>query len=163
MKSSGFAFEMAVLKRSEQPFAPRMPKPLSVKFNPFLQTRPMPSVSIHFTREVSTPPCIMKSSTRCPTSLSARAVRTAVFRPKHLRSPRTTLYSPPPSQARNDLAVRIRPSPGSRRSITSPRDTASNAHSFAGFKFKSITSSKWFFFIKCKRFHTLVNYSTLKL
>ena len=39
-----------------------------------------------------------------------------------------------PSQARNDLAVRILPSPGSRRSITSPSETASYLHSFAGFK-----------------------------
>src|ERR1035437_1828539 len=82
--------------------------------------------------EVSTPPVRMKSSTRRPISLSANAVTTAVRSPKARRRPRATLYSPPPSQARKDLAVRIRPSPGSRRSITSPRDTASKRHSDAG-------------------------------
>src|ERR1035437_1794180 len=82
--------------------------------------------------EVSTPPVRMKSSTRRPISLSANAVTTAVRSPKARRRPRATLYSPPPSQARKDLAVRIRPSPGSRRSITSPRDTASKRQSDAG-------------------------------
>ena len=80
----------------------------------------------------------MKSSINIPTSLFANAVITPVFIPKHLRKPRTTLYSPPPSHARNCLAVRILPSPGSRRNITSPKETASNLHSFAGLKFKSI-------------------------
>ena len=41
----------------------------------------------------------MKSSTRWPTSLSTKAVQTAVLKPKHLRRPRDVLYSPPPSQA----------------------------------------------------------------
>ena len=78
----------------------------------------------------------MKSSINIPTSLSANAVMIPVFILKHLLSPRATLYSPPPSHARKLLAVRILPSPGSRRSITSPRDTSSNLHSFAGLKFK---------------------------
>ena len=137
-KSSGVALEIAVLARSEQPTAPRMPKPRSVKLMPFRQVRPMPSVFIHLIREVSTPPCIIKSSISIPTSLSAKAVMTAVFKRKHLRSPRITLYSPPPSQARKLLAVRILPSPGSKRSITSPRDTASYLHSSAGFNLKSM-------------------------
>ena len=42
----------------------------------------------------------MKSSSSRPTSLSASAVTTAVRRPKQRRSPRATLYSPPPSQTR---------------------------------------------------------------
>lgn len=37
-----------------------------------------------------------------------------------------------------NTGVRILPSPGSRRNITSPKDTASNLHSLAGLKFKSI-------------------------
>src|SRR5450830_1429098 len=82
--------------------------------------------------EVSRPPVRMKSSTRRPISLSARAVTIAARSPNARRRPRATLYSPPPSQARKDLAVRMRPSPGSRRSITSPRDTASKRHSDAG-------------------------------
>ena len=56
---------------------------------------------------VSTPPCRMKSSISRPTSLSAKAVTTAVRLPKQRRRPRATLYSPPPSQTRNLRAVRI--------------------------------------------------------
>ena len=137
-KSAGVALEIAVLARSEHPTAPRIPNPRSVKFSPLRHTRPIPSVGIHLIREVSTPPCRIKSSINLPISLSAKAVMTAVFIPKHLRRPRTTLYSPPPSHARKLRAVRILPSPGSRRSITSPKDTASKAHSFAGLKFKFI-------------------------
>src|SRR5450759_3195307 len=83
-------------------------------------------------KEVSRPPVRMKSSTRRPISLSARAVTIAARSPKARRRPRATLYSPPPSQARKDRAVRMRPSPGSSRSITSPRDTASKRHSDTG-------------------------------
>src|SRR5664280_1368679 len=82
--------------------------------------------------EVSRPPVRMKSSTRRPISLSASDVTIAARWPNARRRPRATLYSPPPSQARKDLAVRMRPSPGSRRSITSPRDTASKRHADAG-------------------------------
>ena len=132
---------MAVFARSEHPTAPRIPNPLSVKFRPFLQIRPMPSVFIHLMREVSTPPCMMKSSISIPTSLSAKAVITAVSILKHFRRPRITLYSPPPSHARKERAVRILPSPGSRRSITSPKETASYLHSFFDFKFRFIILS----------------------
>src|SRR5674476_827708 len=83
-------------------------------------------------KEVSRPPVRMKSSIRRPISLSANAVTIAARSPKARRRPRATLYSPPPSQARKDRAVRMRPSPGSRRSITSPSDTASKRHSDAG-------------------------------
>ena len=132
---------MAVFARSEHPTAPRMPKPRSVKFRPFRQILPIPSVFIHFIREVSTPPCKIKSSINMPTSLSAKAVITPVFMPKHLRSPRMTLYSPPPSHARKLLAVRILPSPGSSLNMTSPNDSASNLQSFSGLKFNSIPFS----------------------
>src|SRR5476649_2430331 len=71
---------------------------------------------------------MMKSSTRWPTSLSTKAVQTAVFRPKAFRRPREVLYSPPPSQALKRRAVRMRPSPGSRRSMTSPSESWSRAH-----------------------------------
>ena len=40
----------------------------------------------------------MKSCSRRPTGSSAKAVTTAVSRPKQRFSPRATLYSPPPSQ-----------------------------------------------------------------
>lgn len=50
---------------------------------------------------------------------------TAACLPKTRDKPRLTLYSPPPSQASKDLAVRMRRSPGSSRSITSPRETMS--------------------------------------
>src|SRR6266542_685220 len=81
---------------------------------------------------VPTPPCKIKSSNNRPTSFSANAVQTAVFKPKHRRSPRATLYSPPPSQTLNSRALRTRPKPGSKRSITSPNDTTSHLHSAAG-------------------------------
>src|SRR5471030_3560344 len=60
-------------------------------------------------------------------SLSTNAVAIAVRRPKQRRRPRATLYSPPPSQTRNARAVRTRPSPGSRRSMTSPSATRSRS------------------------------------
>ena len=75
---------------------------------------------------VDTPPCKMRSSTSLPTSLSASFVTTAVRNPKHFLSPLATLYSPPPSHTSKDRALRIRPGPGSSRSMTSPSDRASN-------------------------------------
>ena len=50
----------------------------------------------------------------------------AVSKPKQRLSPRATLYSPPPSQARKWRVVEMRSSPGSRRSMTSPRLTRSH-------------------------------------
>src|SRR5580704_16165235 len=41
--------------------------------------------------------------------------------PKHLFKPRATLYSPPTSLTSNCRVVQIRLSPGSNRSITSPK------------------------------------------
>src|SRR5260370_798885 len=71
----------------------------------------------------------MRSSSSRPTGLSASAVTMAVFNPKHRRNPRATLYSPPPSHTLNCRAVATRTSPGSRRSMTSPRLTRSHLHS----------------------------------
>ena len=119
----------AVCPRSETPTAPRTPKPRSVKLSPLRAARPVPSKGAQETNVVSTPPCRMQSSTSRPTSLSTSAVTIALRSPKHRRSPRATLYSPPPSQTRKDLAFRIRPSPGSKRSITSPSETRSNRQS----------------------------------
>src|SRR3954452_9918637 len=67
----------------------------------------------------------MRSWTSRPTGLSAKAVTTAVSSPKQRLSPRATLYSPPPSQTWKLRVVATRPSPGSRRSITSPSATRS--------------------------------------
>src|SRR5882724_10619593 len=131
LKSPGLSCDAAVLPRSGTPTAPRMPKPRSVKLRPLRTVRPMPSSSRHLMKSVATPPCMMKSSTRWPTSLSTKAVQTAVRRPKHLRRPRDVLYSPPPSQTLNSRATRTRVSPGSRRSMTSPSETWSNLHSEA--------------------------------
>src|SRR5262245_35770181 len=74
----------------------------------------------------------MKSSSKRPTSLSANAVQTAVLKPKQRRKPRATLYSPPPSQALNSRAVRTLPSPGSNRSMISPKAIMSYLHEPAG-------------------------------
>src|SRR5450432_2553242 len=92
----------------------------------------MPSYGTHSTYVVSTPPCSIRSSTRRPTSLSASAVTMAVRCPKQRRSPRVTLYSPPPSHTWNARVCLMRPSPGSSRSITSPSATASYAHDSRG-------------------------------
>ena len=67
------------------------------------------------------PPCSIKSSTSRPTGFSASAVTIAVRMPKQRRSPRATLYSPPPSHTASVRVVCTRPSPGSSLSITSPR------------------------------------------
>src|ERR1700737_2108482 len=51
---------------------------------------------------------------------------TAVFIPKQRLKARETLYSPPPSHARNSRVTEILTGPGSRRNITSPKLTRSN-------------------------------------
>ena len=94
---------------------------------PLRTVRPTPSYLTHVTR-CSTPPWNIRSSTRRPTGLSASAVTMAVSSPKQRRSPRATLYSPPPSQTWNERVVWTRMSPGSSRSMTSPRATQSQRH-----------------------------------
>src|ERR1700674_3011886 len=74
----------------------------------------------------------MRSCRSLPTGASANAVTTAVSRPKQRFSPRATLYSPPPSHTSKHRAVAMRRSPGSSRTITSPRLTRSQRHSFFG-------------------------------
>src|SRR5438874_4927681 len=68
----------------------------------------------------------MRSCTRRPSGWSANAFTTAVSRPNQRSKPRDTLYSPPPSQTRKVRVVAIRLSPGSKRSMTSPRLTRSH-------------------------------------
>src|SRR5882757_4303468 len=128
--SPGFNWLTAVLPRSEQPSAARTPNPRSVKFKPLRVVRPTPSYFVHIRCDWSTPPCSIRSSSSRPTGLSASAVTMAVFKPKHLRNPRATLYSPPPSHTLNWRAVATRTSPGSSRNMTSPRLTRSHLHSF---------------------------------
>src|ERR1700712_4490120 len=135
--SPGRICDAAELARSEQPSAARIPKPFSVKFNPTRVLRPMPSCSRQMTWLMSTPPCRMKSSTSQPRSLSGSAVTTAARRPQHLRMARATLYSPPPSHTVNWRALRTRPKPGSKRSITSPNDTQSHFVSAAERMFRT--------------------------
>ena len=127
--SPGFIWLAAVWPRSLHPAAARTPNPRSVKFSPLRTVRPTPSNFTHFTCDWSTPPCSIRSSISRPTALSASAVTTAVFIPKQRRRPRATLYSPPPSHNWNWRAVATRTSPGSSRSITSPRLTRSHLHS----------------------------------
>ena len=88
--------------------------------------RPSPSNSRQMMCEVSTPPWQMKSSTSQPRSFSGSAVTTLARLPQHLRMARATLYSPPPSHTWNWRALRTRPKPGSKRSITSPNETQSH-------------------------------------
>ena len=54
--SPGLSWLAAVLPRSEQPTAPRRPKPRSVKLRPLRTLRPMPSYLTHLTYDWSTPP-----------------------------------------------------------------------------------------------------------
>src|SRR5882724_1924170 len=74
----------------------------------------------------------MRSWRSLPTGSSANAVTTAVSRPKQRFSPRATLYSPPPSHTSKDRAVAMRRSPGSSRTITSPKLTRSHRQFFFG-------------------------------
>src|SRR6267154_2739342 len=126
----GFNWLTAVFPRSEQPSAARTPKPRSVKFKPLRVVRPTPSYFVHDTCDWSTPPWSIRSSSSRPTGLSASAVTMAVLSPKHRRKPRARLYSPPPSHTLNWRAEATRTSPGSSRSMTSPRLTRSHLHSF---------------------------------
>ncbi len=128
-RSPFLSCEAALLARSEQPTAPRMPKPRSVKFRPTRVFRPMPSKGTHWTYSISTPPCSIRSSSSRPTGLSTMAVTIAARLPNVRLSPRATLYSPPPSQTRKVRVVWIRSSPGSSRSMTSPSDRTSYLHS----------------------------------
>src|SRR5882672_12502853 len=66
----------------------------------------------------------------------------AASNPKQRFNPRATLYSPPPSLTVNCRVVQIRYSPGSNRSITSPRVTKSQRQpSFCGTTIEDIVSS----------------------
>src|SRR5258705_12778711 len=80
---------------------------------------------------MSTPPCMMKSSTSQPRSFFGSAVTTAARFCQHFRMARATLYSPPPSHTWKERPLRTRPNPGSKRSITSPNDTQSHFDSAA--------------------------------
>src|SRR5882672_7524791 len=114
-----------------------MPNPFSVKLRPTRVLRPRPSNSRQMIFEVSTPPCIMRSSTSQPRSLTGRAVTAVARFPQHLRMARATLYSPPPSHTVNCRALRTRPKPGSKRSITSPKETQSHLVCAAGRMFST--------------------------
>src|SRR4029077_2409229 len=110
------------------PRAARTPKPRSVKLRPLRAARPTPSCSTQRIRDGSTPLWYTRSCSRRPTGSSANAVTTAVSKPKQRLSPRATLYSPPPSQTSNERVVAMRFSPGSKRTMISPRLTRSQRH-----------------------------------
>ena len=129
--SPGLICDAAEWPRSEQPSAARMPKPFSVKLSPTRVLRPRPSNSRQMIFEVSTPPCIMRSSTSQPRSLTGSAVMAVERLPQHLRMARATLYSPPPSHTWNVRALRTRPKPGSKRSMISPNEAQSQRVSLA--------------------------------
>src|SRR5512147_1042797 len=137
--SPGLICDAAEWPRSEQPSAARMPKPFSVKLRPTRVFRPRPSNSRQMIFEVSTPPCIMRSSTSQPRSLTGSAVIAVARLPQHLRMARATLYSPPPSHTWKLRALRTRPKPGSKRSITSPNEAQSQRVSDAGLTFSTLS------------------------
>src|SRR5258708_34207574 len=80
----------------------------------------------------------MKSSSSQPRSFLGMAVTTAARLPQHFRIARATLYSPPPSHTWNERALRTRPNPGSKRSITSPKDRQSHLVSDADLIFNAV-------------------------
>src|SRR5260221_9463179 len=81
----------------------------------------------------------MKSSSSQPRSFLGMAVTTAARLPQHFRIARATLYSPPPSHTWNERALRTRPKPGSKRSITSPKDMQSHFVSDADLIFSAVS------------------------
>src|SRR4029079_14909732 len=137
--SPGLICDAAECPRSEQPSAARMPKPFSVKLRPTRVLRPRPSNSRQMIFEVSTPPCIMRSSTSQPRSLTGSAVTAVARLPQHLRMARATLYSPPPSHTWKLRALRTRPKPGSKRSMISPNEAQSHLVSAAGLTFSTLS------------------------
>src|SRR5216683_1026563 len=80
----------------------------------------------------------MRSCSRRPTGSSVNAVTTVVSRPKQRLRPRATLYSPPPSQTSKLRVVAMRRSPGSKRTMTSPRLTRSQRHCSFGLIFRGM-------------------------
>ncbi len=137
--SPGLICDAAEWPRSEQPSAARMPKPFSVKLRPTRVLRPRPSNSRQMIFEVSTPPCIIRSSTSQPRSFCGSAVTAVARLPQHLRMARATLYSPPPSHTWKLRALRTRPKPGSKRSITSPNEAQSQRVSAADLIFSTLS------------------------
>ena len=125
--SPGLICEAAEWPRSEQPSAARTPNPFSVKFSP---TRVFAADAVVLAPDdvgaVSTPPCMMKSSTSQPRSLmrqrgdDGRALAPALAHGARRRCTRRR----PPTPGTSSGMVRTRPKPGSRRSITSPNDDA---------------------------------------
>src|SRR5882724_9978029 len=65
----------------------------------------------------------------------------AVSSPKHRFNPRATLYSPPPSLTSKRRVVQMRYSPGSKRSITSPKLTRSQRQVSFCLMLKDISTS----------------------
>ena len=152
-KSPALTWLMAVWPRSEHPAAARIPNPRSVKLRPLRTVRPTPSKATHLSSEVSTPPCRMQSSTSRPTGLSANAVAIAVRSPKHRRRPARHVVL---AAALPDLKCRVvcvRPSPGSRRSITSPklRQSQRRAPSGITIEFINVDESSQSHFIAYRR------------
>src|SRR4051794_35453351 len=137
--SPGLICDAAECPRSLQPSAARMPKPFSVKLRPTRVLRPRPSNSRQMIFDTSTPPCIIRSSTSQPRSLTGRAVMAVARFPQHLRMARATLYSPPPSHTVKLRALRTRPKPGSKRSITSPNEAQSQRVSAAARIFRTLS------------------------
>src|SRR5215207_5447514 len=90
----------------------------------------------------------MKSSTSHPRSFFGSAVTTAARFCQHFRIARATLYSPPPSHTWNERALRTRPKPGSKRSITSPNDTQSHFVSAADLILSSVMSVSSFLLLR---------------
>ena len=132
----------AVWPRSEQPTAPRTPKPRSVKLRPLRTVRPTPSYLHPADVDLVDAALVDEVLDQAADGVVGEggddggvAGRSSACRP------RATLYSPPPSQTWKARAVWMRPSPGSRRSMTSPRLTRSKRHVGSGLEVEAHGSS----------------------
>ena len=94
--------------------------------------RPTPSSGTQRMSDVSTPPWRTRSSTSRPDVVVDERRHDGGAQPEAAAQAARDVVLPPPSQTRNERAVRIRPSPGSRRSMTSPSETRSKRHSPRG-------------------------------
>ena len=131
--SPGFSCEAAVWPRSEQPTAARTPNPRSVKFRPLRTVRPTPSYGRQRTWPGRRPPWKMRSSTSRPDRVVDEGGDDGGPQAEAaLEAARHVVFAAALPGLEGTRSVWIRSSPGSRRSITSPRLTRSKRQSDAG-------------------------------
>lgn len=132
-KSPGWQLAIAVFPRSEHPTADRRPNPRSVKFRPLRTVLPIPSYRPADER------CVDSSLQHQVLDQLADWIPGQRFNDggAHAKAPsesaRNVIFCAP-SQARKFRAVWMRSSPGSSRSMTSPRLTQSHRQPSSAFR-----------------------------